>query len=250
MLKRALLTACAVATTAGFLQAQQPNLRKQFQRDGTERAEEGALNRAAEGRLAKATDLIGTTVQSSDGQSVGEIKDIVIDTANNQVEYIVLESQSSTDGYLVMPWTVAKYGPARQGARAHIVVSVNQQRLRGAPVVPVNDFRTLGDAAWASKVNTFYQDDIRRPSNRFDRDGNRFERDRNGLDRDRRENVRDGAEDARERVRDRADDVREERRERVRDRLQEAKERADDVREDAEERTEELLEKAAERVDE
>lgn len=42
-------------------------------------------------RVLKASDLIGMNVEGTDGKKLGDIKDIVVDSENGSIEYVVLD---------------------------------------------------------------------------------------------------------------------------------------------------------------
>lgn len=239
----------ATATMAYAQPAVQPRVEQVPPGDRIERAEQGALAATGQGRLARASSLIGASVKGQDGEMLGKIEDLVVDTQANRIEYVVIEDARATDrGLLVLPWAVAVYEPSRAAAQPAIInVRLGQDRLRAAPYVAVDDFRNFQQHAWTEKVDSYYRADVDRfrrdRRDRFNRDG-----DRNNL----RNDLRDGRDDAIER----RNEARDEARERLEDAAERTREQREEIRErtrervnDAAERAKEAAEDAAERVD-
>jgi uncharacterized protein YrrD len=86
----------------------------------------------------RAKKVIGTAVQDTSGQKIGEIEDIVLDKQSNLIMFAIV----SFGGFLGMaekfhpiPWSALDYVPSK-GA---YVVSYTKEQLRSAPAGSVDE---------------------------------------------------------------------------------------------------------------
>lgn len=137
----------------------------------------------------RANDVIGMTVRGNNGEDLGKIQDIVIDSRSGEVQYFLLDPVSTVkvDGVLVMPWTyVVREFQARPQVE-YITVDLPRERLVRAPVIQqtqLRSFRTAAPVRIFQQVDQFYgiTRNVLRP-NLDGRDGRRDRGNRRG-DRD------------------------------------------------------------------
>ena len=116
----------------------------------------------------RVSEMLGMSVRSQDGRELGSIRDLVIDSRTQQVQYFVLSGgrtvEASSD-LVVMPWAVAE--PQFQERR--VIVEVPAEGLQHAPVIPPQQ---LHGVEWTTRVDRFYnvpqRHRVLRPD--FDRD--------------------------------------------------------------------------------
>ena len=114
-----------------------------------------AQGSAHEMRAARATDLRGLTVKNQQGDTLGEIEELVLDVQDGRIAYVVLDFGGWFDlggKHVAAPWNALALKP---GAR-DITLNMDQDKLRQAPSFE----RTYGpdavERAWLVDVHKFY----------------------------------------------------------------------------------------------
>ena len=93
--------------------------------------------------VLKASDLIGTKVEGTDGKNLGSIKDLVIDPEEGDVQYAVLDFGGFAgigDKYFAVPWEALHWDQAKE----KIALDLHKKELKDAPGFDKNnwpDFR-------------------------------------------------------------------------------------------------------------
>lgn len=93
--------------------------------------------------VLKASELIGMTVQGTDGKKLGDIKDLVIDPEEGSVEYAVLEFGGFAgigDKYFAVPWEALQLDQTNK----KILLDVHKKELKDAPGFDKNNWPDLG----------------------------------------------------------------------------------------------------------
>jgi sporulation protein YlmC with PRC-barrel domain len=105
--------------------------------------------------LISGDKVSGTNVYNTVGESVGEIRDVMIDKSSGKVVYAVL----SFGGFLGMgekyhplPWGLLKYDTSREG----YVVNLSKTQLEGAPAYEQGADSWWVDRAYETKVHKYY----------------------------------------------------------------------------------------------
>jgi len=103
----------------------------------------------------KASSVIGTSVVDPKDESLGEIKELVIDQVSGRVAYAVV----SFGGFLHMgeklfaiPFTTFKHDIAND----KYVLNVSKERLKEAPGFDSNHWPTMSDEKWNRDVHEYY----------------------------------------------------------------------------------------------
>jgi len=95
-------------------------------------------------RILKATDLIGTNVQCSEGQSVGKITDLIVEPRSGRVVYAIVASER---GRIVVPMSVVEQmGDGR-------VMNMTHAEVMALPTLGEDTEPDWGDAAWNQDVH-------------------------------------------------------------------------------------------------
>lgn len=118
----------------------------------------GSPNDVSEGpgpEIMSASSLEGDDVVNSEGENLGEIKEIMIDVQSGRVAYAVL----STGGLLgigdklhAIPWGALKLDVAREC----FILDVDKDRLEAAPGFDKDHWPSMADTTWADEVHAFY----------------------------------------------------------------------------------------------
>jgi hypothetical protein len=105
--------------------------------------------------LMGANTLIGDDVYNNDEESLGEIKEIMLDTRDGSVAYAVL----SFGGILGMgnklfavPWQALTLDTANK----RFILNVEKQRLDNAPGFDKDDWPDFADPTFTQSLRTFY----------------------------------------------------------------------------------------------
>ena len=92
--------------------------------------------------VLKASELIGMSVQGTDGKKLGDIKDLVIDPEEGGVEYAVLEFGGFAgigDKYFAVPWDALQLDQSNK----KILLDVHKKELKNAPGFDKNNWPDL-----------------------------------------------------------------------------------------------------------
>ena len=106
--------------------------------------------------VLKASNVIGMKVESTEGKSLGKIKDLVLDPEEGDVQYAVLDFGGFLgikDKYFVVPWEVIHFTP--NGKK--ILLDVSKLDLKNAPGFDKNHWPDFSDAQQQVTIYEFYE---------------------------------------------------------------------------------------------
>jgi sporulation protein YlmC with PRC-barrel domain len=120
------------------------------------RIDTAAGTRAAQGRLQRASDLIGQNVKSRSGEAIGELEELVVNMAQQKVHYAVMGFDASwapgTEKRYVLPLRVFDQAADRN----ELVLDVDKSKLQAMKAFAENDYRNLNDRALVSDVDRYF----------------------------------------------------------------------------------------------
>ena len=103
----------------------------------------------------KASSMIGTDVVNPRGESLGDVKEVVIDPRSGKVAYAVV----SFGGFLGMgeklfavPFTAFEYNVAKN----QYMLDISKDRLQMAPGFDADNWPSMADEKWNRDVYKFY----------------------------------------------------------------------------------------------
>jgi sporulation protein YlmC with PRC-barrel domain len=103
----------------------------------------------------KATSVIGTNVANPNGDSLGEIKEVVLDPHTGRVAYVVV----SFGGFLTMgeklfaiPFSSFKYNKEKN----EYILDIPKERLEKAPGFDAKQWPSMADEKWNRDIYTYY----------------------------------------------------------------------------------------------
>jgi sporulation protein YlmC with PRC-barrel domain len=106
-------------------------------------------------RLMGAETLVGNDVFNREGEDLGDIKELMLDTASGNVRYAVL----SYGGFLGMgdklfavPWKALRLDTENK----RFELNVEKERLESAPGFDKDSWPDMADPSWADEINTYY----------------------------------------------------------------------------------------------
>jgi hypothetical protein len=105
--------------------------------------------------LMGADTLIGNDVYNTADESLGSIKELMIDMTSGKINYAVL----SYGGFLGMgdrlfavPWQALKLDTINK----RFTLNVSKDQLKDAPGFDKDHWPSMADSSWASGIHTFY----------------------------------------------------------------------------------------------
>jgi sporulation protein YlmC with PRC-barrel domain len=109
------------------------------------------------GPRARASELvlIGASVETSQGESVGTVEDMILDTATGEVVYVVLSKGGSCaagDRLTAVPAGEFKMKDMRK-----LEVRQTREDLDKAPSFQRADWARIEDSSWSSEIDAYYQ---------------------------------------------------------------------------------------------
>ena len=102
-----------------------------------------------------AETLIGNDVCNRNGDDLGDIKEIMLDTTTGKICYAVL----SFGGVLgigsklfAVPWNALKLDAEEK----HFVLDVDKDRLKNAPGFDKGNWPNMADKSWENTIHSYY----------------------------------------------------------------------------------------------
>ncbi|TWU46527.1 PRC-barrel domain-containing protein [Rubripirellula reticaptiva] len=172
-----LATAAFACLTTGSVNAQ-GGLTKDRVNTRNASADAGQLDDVTSGANIRVSQLMGYNIQNAQGESVGEIKDIVMDSRTGKVNYVAV----TYGGFLgvgnkmfAVPFDAFKVqvGPDEVGdddidADDYVLVlNVTQQQLEGQQGFDEDNWPNMADKQWAADLDKRYG--VKRDMNAKDR---------------------------------------------------------------------------------
>lgn len=137
-------------------------------------ANAGNLDDRTSGNSIRASQLMGMNIQNGKGESVGEIKDIVLDAKSGRVQYAAVTYGGLLgvgNKLFAVPFNAFKVQRDPDDRDDYLMVlDVTQERLDGATGFDEDTWPNFGDKSFTSQLNKRYGVD-RKMGNR-NRDGN------------------------------------------------------------------------------
>lgn len=140
--------------------APRPGNRPNPNQSDNNRDEAGQLDAATRGANIRASQMIGMAIENSQGQSVGEVNDIVIDAVNAEVRYAAV----TYGGFLgignkmfAVPFEAFEVKHDPDDANTHILVlDVTQQQLDGAEGFDESHWPDFSDSEFTDELDRRY----------------------------------------------------------------------------------------------
>lgn len=107
----------------------------------------------------RASKLIGMDVKNRQGEDLGEIEDVVLDTHAGDVRYVVLSFGGFLDigdKYFALPWQGMTIAHEKDDAdNRFLVLDATKERLESMPGFDKDNWPAMADSYWQD-VNTFH----------------------------------------------------------------------------------------------
>jgi sporulation protein YlmC with PRC-barrel domain len=105
--------------------------------------------------LMGADTLIGNDVYNTSDESLGSIKELMIDMLTGQIRYAVLSYGGFLgvgDRLFAVPWQALKLDTVNK----RFTLNATKEQLKDAPGFDKDHWPTMADTTWASGVHNFY----------------------------------------------------------------------------------------------
>jgi sporulation protein YlmC with PRC-barrel domain len=105
--------------------------------------------------VLSATTLIGDKVTNTNGENLGDIKDIMIDLESGCARYAVIDFGGFlgiADKYFAVPWRALNVDQKNEC----IVFDIEKERLENAPGFDKDNWPDMANDEWAKEVHAFY----------------------------------------------------------------------------------------------
>jgi sporulation protein YlmC with PRC-barrel domain len=110
--------------------------------------------------MYRASKLIGADVENPQGEDLGDIEDVVIDSQTGRIAYAVLAFGGFLglgEKYHAIPFAALTPAPGeRPGDRERYLLNVDQERLRNAPSFDRNNWPNMADRTWGEQLYSYY----------------------------------------------------------------------------------------------
>lgn len=107
-------------------------------------------------RFLSASTLSGDAIKNPQGDSLGDLKDIMIDTSSGKVAYAVLSFGGILgmgDKLFAVPWESLVV----DGENKNLVLNVTKERLKDAPGFDKDHWPNFADETFANQVRGYYR---------------------------------------------------------------------------------------------
>ena len=105
--------------------------------------------------LAKEDDIRGRDVKDVGGEDLGKVDDLLVDTAEEKVRFLVVGSGGFLglgEDFYTLPWSVLRFEPQQDA----YVVDISEEQLRAAPARTPEGTDPAADGAWEEQIHRYY----------------------------------------------------------------------------------------------
>ena len=145
----ALLAACAAVLLCGSLlaTAAEPTIGQ------NQSAVQGSAG------VIQNSTLMGATVLDPQGQKLGQVKDVLLDSQTGQATFAVLDAEVPGSGHamLVVPYQALWVSFNPLDHRQSVALNLRQDQLRAAPQIQNNQWQMLQNPKFLEQARNFYQ---------------------------------------------------------------------------------------------
>jgi sporulation protein YlmC with PRC-barrel domain len=103
----------------------------------------------------RASTVIGTDVKDTNGDSIGEIEDIVLDKLSNNIKFVIVSFGGFLgigEKYHPLPWGVLKYSEEEDA----YVVTLSKEKLKAAPSDSIEALTRNDGNDYRDRVYSYY----------------------------------------------------------------------------------------------
>ena len=107
------------------------------------------------GPVLASSTLSGENVRNASGEDLGEIKDLMIDTASGTIQYAVLSFGGwlgMGDKLFAVPWNAMRLDTENHC----LVLDVPKERLKDAPGFDQDNWPDFADTTFTNRISSYY----------------------------------------------------------------------------------------------
>ena len=105
--------------------------------------------------IMAASSFEGETVVNPQGETIGEIEEIMLDVRGGRIAYVVLAVGGFlgiAEKYFAIPW----HAFTMDTDNHRFILDVDKERLKNAPGFDKDHWPAMADQSWALQVHTYY----------------------------------------------------------------------------------------------
>jgi hypothetical protein len=106
---------------------------------------------AQSGPSVRLSEVLGAKVSSDGDETLGEIKDVIVDGRDGKIQFVLLDTDFS-DKLLPVPWQALKVSDADE-----CTMQCKRQKLESAPTIEEDQYGTLQSPDYIIRVYEFYE---------------------------------------------------------------------------------------------
>ena len=113
-------------------------------------------------RIIKISEVIGMTVETPQGDNIGEIQDVVMDPSDGNVAYAVLAAGGFLglgEKFFAIPWRAFQAqadDDDEKGDIDKLTLNVDKDRMQNAPGFDKDNWPDMANQEWGQTVHTYY----------------------------------------------------------------------------------------------
>ncbi len=133
----------------------QPRVKVQTQREVQKVPEQPVADSSAQqddGRSIRASQLMGMELVLDDGSTLGKINDLIIDNANGQVAYVMVETDQD---YRPVPWKAMVMQTGEQPSDHYFVIGMNREKFMQGPAIQRTEYQSFTGPQWQTQWHTY-----------------------------------------------------------------------------------------------
>jgi len=99
--------------------------------------------------------LIGAKVVNPQGEDLGKVEDVVVDSRDYAIAYAILSFDTFLGmggKHFALPWGALQFNPAKH----ELVLNIDKNRMKNAPGFAEDDWPDMGDPSWAMRMHKYY----------------------------------------------------------------------------------------------
>jgi len=119
----------------------------------------GAAKQVPTTSMVQNLTLVGTTVLDPQGQQIGHIKHVLLNTQTGQATFVILDAESLGPGHaiLVVPYQALRISFNPSDRRQSVVLDRRPDQLRVAPQIQNDQWQLLENPQFLEQARNFYQ---------------------------------------------------------------------------------------------
>lgn len=108
-----------------------------------------------ESRLFSYSDFKNTTIKNTDGDTLGEVHDVVLNLRDGKIAYLLLASGGFLgigEKYLPVPYEALYYNARSESYE----MDISKEKLQEAPQIEIHNWPERPDSLYIDKVYAYY----------------------------------------------------------------------------------------------